>query len=640
MSDLLTFKSNVPGRLYREVVVDGQDGGVIGKGGESLVYKAVQVDEGIEGRIVAVKDCKIKTTAEDGWTIRKRFGRQAEFMDKLRHPNVVDFYEFVDESKRFLELHLIMEYLAGKSLRQILKNENDTAGEPLPLHQIARITEQFISALEHAHHQTPPIIHRDLKPEQIMVGDDGLVKVLDFGAAKEYDPTHTATQFTSAGATFQYAAPEQWGLNQRQPRTKLHVGLRGIKRHAIEEVPIDKAYSPATDVYAVSVMLYEMLTGQFMPRSPENFHHYIPNDVDVGRFKNLIERGTAWKPEERATLADIKNALGIKSPPQIEIVTAHPITPLMAAIIDELEAQKRDQPSLETALAKPTGALVPMAIDNIDALLPPTEKSWYIRWAPGMGIALGAAVTALITYKYPVSYKLPMIILDNQRDLLTKLGVDAVGGIIGFVSGIVTRDALSSQSSTRALAAPDEGYKKRSWLQRIEERIVGDTHEEGYTVLGGVIGALSFGVSTGLVTDNPVYAIVGAITGLVVGGFYGESKKDKTKKRKEFREVVHYTLLEAPHAADIEAVLQQVEVDYGTRALKTFAHNYAHKMLEEGKYDEVVKVGVHALDYVTEQKKEGYFAGRRAKRRESELLENICLGLVRKGALDELRQLT
>ncbi len=309
------FPSNVPGRQYREREI-------IGQGGESLVYKAVQVDNGIEGPLVAVKECSQKRTPQQGWKIYDRFKRQADFMQQLKHPNIVDFHEFVEGEGRFLELYLVMEFLEGQNLSQYLHTNGSGAGRALPLDELVRVNEQVIGALEHAHSKN--IVHRDLKPEQIMILPDGMVKLLDFGSGKAISGGDTATLLTSAGATYQYAAPEQFGFFKEN-------------------------YSPATDAYAFSVMLYEMLTGSQLPRSDENFHHTIPNGVNLGRFREVIKRGITWEPDKRATLEEFRRVIGRE-----KRAPAH----LDDAI--DAEFEEVPQPQLlppSTALAKPTTSI-------------------------------------------------------------------------------------------------------------------------------------------------------------------------------------------------------------------------------------------------------------------------------------------
>lgn len=595
------FPSNILGRQYREIEI-------VGQGGESLVYKAVQVDEGIESRIVAVKECSQKRTKQQGWKIYDRFKRQAEFMHQLKHQNIVDFDEFVEGNGRFLELYLIMEFLEGKNLRQHLHTNATGTGKALPLDELVGVNEQVLAALEHAHSKN--IIHRDLKPEQIMLLPNGTVKLLDFGSGKAISGRDTATLLTSAGATYQYAAPEQLGFFQEN-------------------------YSPATDVYAFSVMLYEMIAGHQLPRDEKDFHHRVPNGLNLGRFEDIIKRGIEWEPEKRATLDDFREALGGKK----RNATGIKMIERLIESLDEFDAGLKEVPLAtleaitETALARPTGTLVPSVIDRNTYALTNEQLPWYIRHAGKIGAVvgtpgfLGISAGGVTGISYLLGYPLHEIIqkfttnfIDQPVGFTFPIAISSLmaGGVMGAISGKVFRDRNKIIiNQTRALAAPDEGYKKKGLgyhvvqffdrrLKKAEEVINKDNSSFIDELIQFPIGIAVFAP-----------ALIG---------------------RHIYEKRGRFAYLDGEVGFPITAKLNAVEKEYGTKARRTLAHNYAHKMLEEGKYDEVVKVGLQVLTYVSEEKKRGYFAGRKAQRQESELLENICLGLLRRGALQELDQ--
>ncbi|HEX5270307.1 MAG TPA: protein kinase [Gemmataceae bacterium] len=195
--------------------------GELGRGGMGVVYRARQTRL---NRTVALK--MIRGGDDAGPDELARFRREAEAVAHLRHPNIVQIYEVGDvQGAPFFSL----EYVDGGSLAGKLR------GVPQPPRQAARMSETLARAVHHAHERG--VIHRDLKPANILLDSDGAPKVTDFGLAKrlEGDPGQTGTG--AILGTPMYMSPEQ-----AQGKTK-EVG-------------------PATDVYALGAILYDMLTGR------------------------------------------------------------------------------------------------------------------------------------------------------------------------------------------------------------------------------------------------------------------------------------------------------------------------------------------------------------------------------------------
>jgi eukaryotic-like serine/threonine-protein kinase len=201
----------------------------IGGGGMGIVYRARQV--GLN-RIVALKMMRGGHGASpQDW---KRFRDEAENMARLRHPHIVQIYAV---GERAGLPYFAMEYLEGGSLY------DRTRRQPQPAREAARSIETVARAVHYAHQND--IIHRDLKPGNILLDADGALKVCDFGLAKRLDG---ATQTKSGGmmGTPGYAPPEQ---------------LSGLSA----------AVGPASDVYGLGAVLYDLLTGRppFVGNTPE-----------------------------------------------------------------------------------------------------------------------------------------------------------------------------------------------------------------------------------------------------------------------------------------------------------------------------------------------------------------------------------
>ena len=198
----------------------------IGMGGMAIVYKAVDLRT---GHNVAVKVLRPEFN-EDAEFV-SRFQREAEAASKMTHHNIVNLLDVgMDGENRYL----VMEYVQGKTLKEVIQ-ERGRLSAPLA----CQITIRILSALEHAHRNG--IVHRDIKPQNILVHEDGHIKVADFGIARIADSA-TLTRGDMVMGSVHYFSPEQ---------------ARGEGAMA------------ASDIYSTGVVLYEMLTGR-VPYDGEN----------------------------------------------------------------------------------------------------------------------------------------------------------------------------------------------------------------------------------------------------------------------------------------------------------------------------------------------------------------------------------
>lgn len=191
----------------------------IAVGGMATVYRAL--DTRLD-RVLALKVMHPALSAEPGFV--ERFIREAKTVARLDHPNVVQVY---DQGADGTYVYLAMEYIAGCTLRDVLRDRG-----ALPPRAALDILEPVLAALGAAHRAG--LVHRDMKPENVLIGDDGRVKVADFGLVR-IAGTHTNTSAGGVLGTVSYMAPEQ-----------------------VESPTTDER----TDVYACGVLLYEMLTGR------------------------------------------------------------------------------------------------------------------------------------------------------------------------------------------------------------------------------------------------------------------------------------------------------------------------------------------------------------------------------------------
>jgi serine/threonine-protein kinase len=201
-------------------------GDKVGEGGFGAVFRGKQI---ATGREVALKILHPHNVSDE--TIVARFRREAEACSKLRDPHTVTTYDF-DETPDGI-LYLAMELLRGQSLHQVQKAEG-----PLGYERVLKILDQVAASLAEAHRNG--IVHRDMKPENVFIENrDGHdhVKVLDFGIAKVVSDERQVPALTAVGqtlGTLEFMSPEQ---------------LRGQKLDG------------RSDLYALGMMAYEMLTG-------------------------------------------------------------------------------------------------------------------------------------------------------------------------------------------------------------------------------------------------------------------------------------------------------------------------------------------------------------------------------------------
>ena len=253
----------------------------IGRGGMGVVYRARQL--GLK-RLVAVK--MILSSRYASPQQLARFQREAEILARLHHPNIVQIHEGGDlEGMPFF----CMEYLEGGSLAEQVK------GQPQPPQAVAQLVESLARAVHAAHEQG--IVHRDLKPANILLDGAGVPKITDFGLAKHWREEGGQTGSHILG-TPSHLAPEQ------------------VRRDGV-------AIGPATDVYALGVMLYELLTGRVPyrgessmdtvlqllheePVPPSRLRPRLPVDLETITLKCLNKN-----PLRRyASAAELANDLG------------------------------------------------------------------------------------------------------------------------------------------------------------------------------------------------------------------------------------------------------------------------------------------------------------------------------------------
>ena len=240
----------------------------IGEGGMANVYLA---NDTILDRKVAIKVLRGDLSNDEKFI--RRFKREALSVSNLSHPNIVEVYDVGEEDGNY---YIVMEYIEGKTLKQLLQKRG-----ALTLNEVIDIMTQLTDGLAHAHEAY--IIHRDIKPQNIMIEDNGLVKITDFGIAMALNSTQL-TQTNSVMGLVHYLPPEQAN---------------------------GKGSTVKSDIYSLGILMYELLTGSVPFKGDtaveialKHMKEKIPsirkqNPTIPQSVENIVLKATAKNPKNR-----------------------------------------------------------------------------------------------------------------------------------------------------------------------------------------------------------------------------------------------------------------------------------------------------------------------------------------------------
>ena len=240
----------------------------IGEGGMANVYLGYDT---ILDRNVAIKVLRGDLATDEKFV--RRFQREALSASSLSHPNIVEVYDVGEDNGLY---YIVMEYVEGKTLKQLLKKRGS-----LTLSEAIDIMLQITDGMAHAHDSY--IVHRDLKPQNIMIKDDGQIKITDFGIAMALNSTQL-TQTNSVMGSVHYLPPEQ---------------------------AAGKGCTIKSDIYSMGIIFYELLTGELpfkgdsaveialkQMKDPLPDVHQMNKDIPQS-IENIILKATAKNPKNR-----------------------------------------------------------------------------------------------------------------------------------------------------------------------------------------------------------------------------------------------------------------------------------------------------------------------------------------------------
>jgi serine/threonine-protein kinase len=340
----------------------------IGRGGMGIVYQGRHTTI---GQIVA-----IKALTPEWWSqpdMRNRFINEAKSQALLNHPNVVNLYNFFEEDGKS---YLVMEYVDGENIERIIKKVG-----LIPADRCIRIFKQALSGIGAAHEKG--IIHRDIKPSNIMVSKDGLVKITDFGIAKiatDFQKTQTGIKV----GTLSYMSPEY------------------IKGNALTHL---------TDIYALGITLYQMVTGtlpfrgdseyqlmkaivEYEPPSPVEFYPHIPKYLEEAILKAIRKN----QGERFQSAAEFAAALN------------EPKDETIAISID----------SMHKVLAE-TDKTEKTEKTTVTAVLPALKSKWMLVWSALVAALIIVVAAGYLILKPGETVQIPTVATSVPKDEAGKM---------------------------------------------------------------------------------------------------------------------------------------------------------------------------------------------------------------------------
>ena len=313
----------------------------IGEGGMANVYLAYDT---ILDRRVAVKVLRGDLSNDEKFV--RRFQREALAASSLNHPNIVEMYDVGEDNGIY---YIIMEYIEGKTLKQLIKKRGG-----LTLSEAIDIMLQITDGISEAHNSY--IIHRDLKPQNIMIKEDGSIKITDFGIAMALNSTQL-TQTNSVMGSVHYLPPEQ---------------------------AAGKGSTIRSDIYSMGILFYELLTGT-LPFKGDNaveialkqMREEIPsvrkkNPAIPQSVENVIIKATAKNPKNRysdskemhADLLTVLNDDRINEP-KLEFKYSEVDTEENTAVLDKVKDKTKEQIVITEIPFEVNKALLVKKIDEI-----------------------------------------------------------------------------------------------------------------------------------------------------------------------------------------------------------------------------------------------------------------------------------
>lgn len=382
---------------------------LVGFGGMAIVFKAKDI---LENKFVAIKILKDEYLSSEDF--KRRFRNESKAIAVLSHPSIVKVFDvnFSDNIQ-----YIVMEYIDGITLKEYIGQQ-----EKVNWKETIHFTVQILRALQHAHDNG--IVHRDVKPQNVMLLEDGTIKVMDFGIAR-FARENGKTLSDKAIGSVHYISPEQ----------------------AKGEVTDEK-----TDIYAVGVMLYEMLTGQ-VP-----FDGETPVGIAIKQMQAEPKRPSEVNPEIPTGLEEII-LRAMQKDPQLRYQTASEMLKDIEefkqnpTVIFEYKYLNRDGTTKYFDKLDKKGTT-----NTVPTKQKPTKKSYTMNILGGVAATcIVIAVVALIFFFNGIGKKTPDVVLVNIVGMTVSQAQDKMKD----VKIVVTKEELSTKYEKGLIVSQNpEGAKK------------------------------------------------------------------------------------------------------------------------------------------------------------------------------------
>ncbi len=383
----------------------------IGEGGMANVYLATDT---ILDRDVAVKVLRGDLSSDEKFV--RRFQREALAASSLSNPNIVEVYDVGEDDG---EYYIVMEYIKGSHLKNLIKKRGK-----LSVSEVVDIAKQITNGLSIAHDSY--LIHRDIKPQNILILDNGLIKITDFGIAVAMNATQL-TQTNSVMGSVHYLPPEQ---------------------------AMGKSASLQSDIYSIGILMYELLAGK-LPFTGDNaveiaLKHlkesipYITDEVTSvpQSLENIIIKATAKNPKNRYSDAremneDLKTCLSESRKKEERIILKYPETDYDETKVMKLVSTDSKEKELEDKKIKKEEENLKVKIKK--------KKSHRIL------ITLTSIFTFLVVIITAVALVVPYITENEQVAIpdVTGLTVSEATKMLQDAGFVVADDVVEISSSTQ-----------------------------------------------------------------------------------------------------------------------------------------------------------------------------------------------
>ena len=418
----------------------------IGEGGMANVYLAYDT---ILDRNVALKVLRGDLSNDEKFV--RRFQREALSASSLSHPNIVEMYDVGEDDGQY---YIVMEYVDGKTLKQLIKKRG-----ALTLNEVIDIMLQLTDGIAHAHDSY--IIHRDIKPQNIMIMENGLVKITDFGIAMALNSTQL-TQTNSVMGSVHYLPPEQAN---------------------------GKGASVKCDIYSLGILMFELLTGT-IPFKGENaveialkqMKEPLPDVTLINpeipqSIENILLKATAKNPKNRYNDAremhhDLETALDESRKNEKRYVYEYPENDLDdTKIMEKIEDFNKQDPNTENIAKK---------IEDEDVKEKKKSKVALIVSLIIIGLlVIGVGIYFAVTKTQNKSIKIPDV--EDLTVVEAEEKLEKAGFVVELETEKIESDEIEAGRVVKTSPAIGRTVKKGTKITLYESTGTADIEMEDYT---------------------------------------------------------------------------------------------------------------------------------------------------------------